>query len=685
MLPALRQEQYRKLRARRRQKTRIKSTILQTMCVGVFVVVLMAHILPPIRERLRPLSASRSLLSSSDPTTTISGYPADLFTSEEISDGAWLLYLLGMMYTFIAIALVCDEWFVPAIEEIVERLDMTPDTAGATWMAAGGSAPELFTNIIAVFIAESQMGFGTIVGSAVFNVLFVIGCCAIATPGHLPLTWWPFARDCIYYIVALSILAVFYRNDRIEWFEALLLLLLYVGYVGIMTQNQRLHRAVAKLLRLNKKSDAESVSSETTGDESGAGTPRVAGTMGGTARPSTAGVHFHASFYDFLTKDSSMTELMGVHVVARMKGETKETFAAIDADGNGYIDRHELRMVLKSLGEQFTDNDLVTCFSEIDENNDGKISFEEFEHWYLASKLRMTSDIKRIFEQFDDNGDDHIDALELRALLQTMNEGLDHELTEQELGSAMDAMGKTVHDKISEREFVEWYSSTSYFEEKTLKRQATLNQVDEDEGAGIEIEFPEKTCPRIWFVVTAPIMYTLYYTLPDVQKERRKHLWPLTFVGSMVWLMFYSYLMVWWATRVGQGWGMNTALMGLTFVAAGTSVPDLLSSVIVAKLGQGDMAVSSSIGSNIFDILVGLPGPWLVYALINGTYDVEAGSLFSSLIILVIMLIAVLISIMAGGWKLSHKLGWAMFVLWVCFVTEQVLATMDCCDFLNFA
>ena len=47
-------------------------------------------------------------------------------------------------------------------------------------------------------------------------------------------------------------------------------------------------------------------------------------------------------------------------------------------------------------------------------------------------------------------------------------------------------------------------------------------------------------------------------------------------------------------------------IMGLTVLAAGTSVPDLLSSVIVARRGSGDMAVSSSIGSNIFDILVGI-------------------------------------------------------------------------------
>jgi sodium/potassium/calcium exchanger 2 len=47
-------------------------------------------------------------------------------------------------------------------------------------MAAGGSAPELFTSIIGVFIAQSDVGIGTIVGSAVFNILFVIAACAFA-------------------------------------------------------------------------------------------------------------------------------------------------------------------------------------------------------------------------------------------------------------------------------------------------------------------------------------------------------------------------------------------------------------------------------------------------------------------------------------------------------------------------
>ena len=58
----------------------------------------------------------------------------------------------------------------------------------------------------------------------------------------------------------------------------------------------------------------------------------------------------------------------------------------------------------------------------------------------------------------------------------------------------------------------------------------------------------------------------------------------------------FSYIMVWMADVIGQVAKIPIEIMGLTFLAAGTSVPDLITSVIVAKKGLGDMAVSSSIG-----------------------------------------------------------------------------------------
>ena len=56
---------------------------------------------------------------------------------------------------------------VPALEIITEKLDLTEDVAGATFMAAGGSAPELSTSFVGTFFAKSNVGFGTIVGSGV--------------------------------------------------------------------------------------------------------------------------------------------------------------------------------------------------------------------------------------------------------------------------------------------------------------------------------------------------------------------------------------------------------------------------------------------------------------------------------------------------------------------------------------
>merc|ERR1712118_438897 len=124
-----------------------------------------------------------------------------------------------------------------------------------------------------------------------------------------------------------------------------------------------------------------------------------------------------------------------------------------------------------------------------------------------------------------------------------------------------------------------------------------------------------------------------------------------------------------------------SAVMGLTFLAAGTSVPDLLTSVIVAKQGKGDMAVSSSVGSNIFDVLIGLPLPWFFFGLMSyepawpGFIKVTATSLFGSILILVAMLGIVVATIHFNNWEMTNRLGYTMFGLYFVFVAQDLLRT----------
>jgi Ca2+/Na+ antiporter len=115
--------------------------------------------------------------------------------------------------------------------------------------------------------------------------------------------------------------------------------------------------------------------------------------------------------------------------------------------------------------------------------------------------------------------------------------------------------------------------------------------------------------------------------------------------------------------------------MGYTFLAAGTSVPDLMSSVLVAREGKGDMAVSSSIGSNIFDITFGLPLPWMLWSFFNGFeyFPVNSDSLTFSLVLLIIMLVSIVAIIAQQGWKMTNTLGAAMVFLYALFLALVLL------------
>lgn len=146
-------------------------------------------------------------------------YPDDLFTDTQLYHGAVILHAVGTVYMFGGLAIVCDEYFIPALEVITVRLGITEDVAGATLMAAGGSAPELFTSFIGVFVAHSDVGIGTIVGSAVFNVVFVIGACSLASAHALALTWWPLCRDVVFYCISLLCLIGCFVDQLIHWWE----------------------------------------------------------------------------------------------------------------------------------------------------------------------------------------------------------------------------------------------------------------------------------------------------------------------------------------------------------------------------------------------------------------------------------------------------------------------------------
>ena len=254
---------------RRRWHGPLQAILMTVVFTTIVIVCLIADTGGSSKDFQQPRLKRRSLLQSTfddedflnatsdlnDTIVEVGGdplFPPELFTENQLKHGAVLLHVFGMVYMFVALAMVCDEFFVPALDVIIDRVGISEDVAGATFMAAGGSAPELFTSVIGVFISFNDVGIGTIVGSAVFNVLFVIAMCVIFSRTVLELTWWPLFRDVTFYSVALLLLVYFFTDTYIYWYEALWMFIIYILYCGFMKINGPVERFVKKHLNKNK-------------------------------------------------------------------------------------------------------------------------------------------------------------------------------------------------------------------------------------------------------------------------------------------------------------------------------------------------------------------------------------------------------------------------------------------------
>jgi sodium/potassium/calcium exchanger 2 len=231
--------------------------------------------------------------------------------------------------------------------------------------------------------------------------------------------------------------------------------------------------------------------------------------------------------------------------------------------------------------------------------------------------------------------------------------------------------------RITYDQFEAWYGR-SFFGKQHKKHQEREAEAAEDGGA-ISLDPPEgdSKSGMAWYIITYPLVAMMYCTLPDVRQPKFNRNWKIAVVEfslSLVWIGIFSNLLVEAILVCSNTVGIPPVVSAVTVLAAGTSIPDLLSSYIVARNGEGDMAVSSSIGSNIFDVTVGLPLPWLCYNIFYGApFPVRANSLKFSMLILMAMLLAVVLTIMAMRWTMSKQMGYVMLFLYVVFVVQDML------------
>ncbi|XP_076156027.1 sodium/potassium/calcium exchanger 4a isoform X2 [Alosa pseudoharengus] len=493
-------------------------------------------------------------------------FPEDVFTPKQRAQGAIALHIFAALYMFLALAIVCDDYFVTSLEKICEKLHLSEDVAGATFMAAGSSAPELFASIIGVFITHGDVGVGTIVGSAVFNILCIIGVCGIFAGQVVFLTKYSVFRDSLYYTLSVVALIVFIYDEKIVWWESLILVVMYAGYIIIMKFNTSIQNF------FSGKEDKSVANGNTISEME-------------DVKP---------------TKNYSRSSVV---MVDEMMNSSPPNYRFPEAG---------LRIMITN-------------------------------HFGPKTRLRMAS---------------RLIINEQQRLEQEPN-GMDGTAVG---GGKMDALenGSVPEDKLAE-------------------------EAEEGELSS-PFNVPGGAMNKVKWLISWPILLLLYFTIPNSAKPRWERFFMLSFCLSTVWIAVFSYFMVWMVSLIGYTLGIPDVIMGITFLAAGTSVPDCIASLIVARQGLGDMAVSNTIGSNVFDILVGLGVPWAIQTMAvdyGSAVQINSKGLVYSVVLLLGSVALTVLGIHVNRWKLDFRLGVYVMVLYAVFLCFSILIEYNIFTFVN--
>ncbi|WP_017614946.1 calcium/sodium antiporter [Nocardiopsis salina] len=146
-------------------------------------------------------------------------------------------FALDALFLFCGIALVIlgAEWLVSGAVGIATALGVSDVLIGLTIVAIGTSAPELVTSIVATMRGQASIAIGNLIGSSVYNIVFVLGLTVVVAPEPVAVSAEVLYVDMIVMAVVSMLVVLFFRTGRrVTRLEGLFLVSLYLGYLAYL-------------------------------------------------------------------------------------------------------------------------------------------------------------------------------------------------------------------------------------------------------------------------------------------------------------------------------------------------------------------------------------------------------------------------------------------------------------------
>ena len=149
---------------------------------------------------------------------------------DENTDSLPMIKCIGLIIIGLALIIAGGKFVVESAKELARMAGMTETLIGVTIVAAGTSLPELVTSIVAARKGETGLAIGNVVGSNIFNLLFILGISGTISPMAVNLAT---ITDFVILILCSILTYIFSRtSEKIVRWEGFTMVMLYIAYVG---------------------------------------------------------------------------------------------------------------------------------------------------------------------------------------------------------------------------------------------------------------------------------------------------------------------------------------------------------------------------------------------------------------------------------------------------------------------
>ena len=184
------------------------------------------------------------LISRHETKAVLREYVAVYGTNRAAAIRHWLVNV-GLVVFGVGLLVLGAQWLVEGAVTLASWFGLSELIVGLTIVAVGTSLPEFATSVIAAARGERDIAVGNVVGSNIFNLLFVLGLTASVSPTGVTVAPPVLAFDLPVLVgVAVACLPVFFRGHQIARWEGALFIGYYAAYVAYLFLNATHHASI---------------------------------------------------------------------------------------------------------------------------------------------------------------------------------------------------------------------------------------------------------------------------------------------------------------------------------------------------------------------------------------------------------------------------------------------------------